>query len=63
MPRPTKAIRRQKLNAAAAWKRGDKEEAYKLWAKAAGALKEHQAKKRDKHSSSTVAAAAPAEGS
>ena len=49
MPRPTKAFRRQKINAAAAWKRGDKPEAYKLWEKAAASLKEFQAKKRNKN--------------
>ncbi len=48
MPRPTKAFRRQKIEAAAAWKRGEKKEAYGLWAKAAAALKEHQEKKRNK---------------
>lgn len=48
MPRPTKALRRQKINAAAAWKRGDKKEAYKLWEEAAASLKEHRAKKHDK---------------
>jgi len=58
MPRPTKAIRRQKLNAAAAWKRGEKKEAYKLWAEATAALKEHQTKKRTKNTT----AATPAEG-
>jgi len=49
MPRPTKAFRRQKINAAVAWKRGDKKEAYKLWEEAASALKEHRARKRNKH--------------
>jgi hypothetical protein len=48
MPRPTKALRRQKINAAIAWKRRDKKEAYKLWEEAAAALKEHQAKKHNK---------------
>ena len=49
MPRPTKAFRRQKINAAAAWKRGEKAEAYKLWEQAAASLKEFQAKKRNKN--------------
>ncbi len=49
MPRPTKTFRRQRLSAAAAWKRGDKKEAYKLWEKAAAALKEHREKKRNKN--------------
>ncbi len=48
MPRPTKVFRRQKIEAAAAWKRGEKKEAYGLWAKAAAGLKEHQEKKRNK---------------
>ena len=49
MPRPTKTFRRQKTNAALAWKRGDKKEAYKLWEAAAAGLKEHRAKKRNKN--------------
>lgn len=48
MPRPTKAFRRMKVNAAAAYKRGDRKEAYELWQKASDGLKEHQAKKRNK---------------
>ncbi|MGB2986889.1 MAG: hypothetical protein WBE26_13540 [Phycisphaerae bacterium] len=48
MPRPTKAFRRQKINAATAWKRGDKKEAYKLWGEAAAGLKKHWAKKHHK---------------
>ncbi len=48
MPRPTKALRRQRINAASAWKRGDKKEAYKLWEEAAAGLKEHRAKKHEK---------------
>lgn len=51
MPRPTKAIRRQKLSAAQAWKRGDRKEAYKLWEESAAALKAHRAKKRNKKQS------------
>lgn len=49
MPRPTKAFKRQRVNAAEAWKRGEKKEAYDLWAKAAQGLKEHQAKKKNKN--------------
>jgi hypothetical protein len=48
MPRPTKAFKRQRTNAAAAWKRGERKEAYDLWRKAAKGLQEHQAKKRNK---------------
>lgn len=50
MPRPTKAFKRQRLNAAEAWKRGEKKEAYDLWAKAAAGLKEHREKKVNKKS-------------
>ena len=49
MPRPTKAFRRQRLNAAIAWKRGDRKEAYKLWEAAAASLKEKRAKKHNKN--------------
>lgn len=48
MPRPTKALRRIKLSAAAAWKRGERKEAYTLWEKAAAGMKEHHDKKRNK---------------
>ncbi|MBI4717809.1 MAG: hypothetical protein HY763_08405 [Planctomycetes bacterium] len=48
MPRPTKAFRRQKINAAIAFKRGDRKEAYQLWEKAAASLKAHRDKKRTK---------------
>jgi uncharacterized protein YeaO (DUF488 family) len=48
MPRPTKAFKRQRVNAAEAWKRGEKKEAYDLWAKAAAGLKEHRQKKTNK---------------
>ena len=46
MPRPNKAIRRQKVDAASEWKKGNREEAHKLWAEADKARKELQAKKR-----------------
>ena len=49
MPRPNKAFRRQKINAAIAWKRGDKKEAYKLWEQAAKGTKEHRAAKHHKN--------------
>ncbi|MCH8854265.1 MAG: hypothetical protein IID41_16675 [Planctomycetes bacterium] len=48
MPRPTKAIRRKRLDAVIAYKRGERKEAYKLWETAAAALKEHHAKKHNK---------------
>ena len=38
-----------KINAAIAYNRGDRKEAYKLWEKAAAGLKEHREKKRNKH--------------
>ncbi len=49
MPRPTKAFRRMKIQAAVAYKRGEKKEAYQLWEKAAAGLKEHRDKKRNKN--------------
>lgn len=49
MPRPSKVFRRQKINAAIAWKRGDMKEAYKLWEDAAASLKELRAKKKNKN--------------
>ena len=49
MPRPTKAFRRQKVNAALAYKRGDRKEAYKLWEQAAKSLKETRQQKRVRH--------------
>lgn len=59
MPRPTKAIRRQKTNAAIAWKKGDREEACKLWAEADKARKEIQAKKKGRKAGVTAKAEAP----
>ena len=48
MPRPTKTFRRMKIQAAAAYRRGEREEAYKLWDKAATGVKEHREKKHSK---------------
>ena len=48
MPRPNKTFRRQKINAAIAYKRGERKEAYELWEKAAAGLKELREKKRNK---------------
>ena len=48
MPRPNKTYRRQKINAAIAWKRGDRKEAYKLWEKAAKGIQEHREAKHKK---------------
>ena len=61
MPRPTKAFHRMRLNAATAWKRGDKTEAYKLWEKAAAGQKEHHAKKNNKNKPEEAAAEAGGE--
>ena len=49
MPRPNKATRRQKINAAIAYKRGDRKEAYDLWRKASDTLREMRQKKRTRH--------------
>lgn len=59
MPRPTKAFKRQKVNAAAAWKKGERKEAYALWEKAAKGMQEHLAKKKNKKKPTADAAAAP----
>ncbi len=48
MPRPSKAVKRQRVSAGEEYKRGNKKEAYELWDKAAAARKELQAKKRNK---------------
>ena len=56
MPRPNKAFRRQKINAAIAWKRGDRKEAYKLWEQAAKSTKEHRAQKHNKKKPGPAAA-------
>ena len=60
MPRPTKAFRRQKVSAADEWKKGNRKEAYELWAKAANSLKEHREKKRNKKAKAAAAAAGEA---
>ena len=57
MPRPTKAFRRMKINATIAYKRGDREEAYKLWEKAAAGYRDHREKKRTKNKPPEVEAA------
>lgn len=60
MPRPTKAFTLKRRNAAAAWKRGEKQEAYKLWEAAAASSKEHLAKKRNKKQAAAAVKAAEA---
>lgn len=62
MPRPTKAFRRQKINAAAAFKRGEKKEAYKLWEEAAASYKAHRDKKKTKNKAAEGGDAAPSVG-
>jgi len=63
MPRPTKAFHRMRLNAAAAWKRGAKKEAYALWEKAAAGQREHREKKRNKNKPEPAAEGEAAAGS
>jgi len=46
MPRPSKAVRRQKINAGIEYKRGNRKEAYALWSKSAETRRELQAKKK-----------------
>lgn len=48
MPRATKAFKRQRVTAAAEYKKGNRKEAYELWEKAAAGAKEHREKKRNK---------------
>ena len=62
MPRPTKAFRRQQINAAIAWKRGERKEAYKLWEEAAASLKQHRAKKHNKNNAAGESEAGEAAG-
>jgi hypothetical protein len=58
MPRPTKAVRRQLINAAAEYKKGNRKEAYELWQKAANTRKERLAGKRNKNKKEGAAASA-----
>jgi len=60
MPRPTKAFKRQRVSAAAAWKKGERKEAYELWEKAAKGMKEHLHKK--KHRAKAAEESPKAEG-
>lgn len=48
MPRPSKTVHRQKIAAGLEWKKGNREEAQKMWAEADQARKELQAKKHNK---------------
>lgn len=58
MPRPSKTIRRQIINAGIAFKKGNRKEAYDLWAKAAAARKERFDAKRFKKKRAAEAAQA-----
>jgi len=60
MPRPNKSLRRIKIQAAAAYKRGERKEAYALWQKAAAGVKDHREKKRHKNKPAENAAETPA---
>jgi hypothetical protein len=48
LPRPSKTVRRQKVAAGLEWKKGNREEAQKIWLDADKARKELQAKKHNK---------------
>lgn len=52
MPRPSKAIKRQRVNAASEYKKGKRKEAYGLWAAAEKARLEIKAKKKAKKAAS-----------
>ena len=47
MPRASKTIKRQKVMAGIEYRKGNKEEAYKLWKAADAAQREHYAKKHN----------------
>lgn len=59
MPRPSKAVRRQKVNAGIEYKKGKRKEAYAMWSKAAAARRELQAKKKRNQGSASDAPAPP----
>jgi uncharacterized Zn finger protein (UPF0148 family) len=48
LPRPSKTIQRQKIAAGLEWKKGNREQAQKMWLEADKARKEAQAKKHNK---------------
>ncbi len=48
MPRPSKTVHRQKIAAGVEWKKGNREQAQKMWLDSDKARKELQAKKRNK---------------
>lgn len=55
MPRPSKTVRRQKVDAGIEYKKGNRKEAYEMWAKAAKIRRELQVKKK-KHQPAEVPA-------
>ncbi|HRX84489.1 MAG TPA: hypothetical protein P5572_05660 [Phycisphaerae bacterium] len=64
MPRPSKTIRRQIVNAGLDYKRGNREDAYKAWEAAAKNRKERaEAKRNKKQKAADAAKAAEGEGS
>lgn len=58
MPRPSKATRRQIINAGLDYKRGNREDAYKAWEAAAKNRKERAEAKRNKKQKAETAKAA-----
>jgi len=50
-------MRRHKINAAAAYKRGERKEAYELWKKASDGMKEMRSKKKEEEKPAEAAAA------
>jgi hypothetical protein len=63
VPRPSKAVHRQKISAASEWKRGNRKEAQKMWADADKARKELQAKKKKGKKPEAAESAESSEGS
>jgi hypothetical protein len=62
VPRPSKTVHRQKIAAGLEWKKGNREEAKKMWADSDKARKELQAKKRNKKKPAEEKAPDQAEG-
>ena len=56
MPRPSKTIRRQIVNAGIEYKKGNRKEAYEIWEKAAAARKEAFKAKHNKKKAAAEAA-------
>ena len=58
MPRPAKTTRRQIINAGIEYKKGNRKEAYEMWAKAAAERKQRREQKRNKKKAADEQAAA-----